>query len=455
MSRADRKLLVIDDDSLFCHSVERHFSGELSVASVGSGKAGVEWCRNHRIDVVLLDQKLPDGEGIELCEQILACNDQTKIIFITAFPSFEHAVRALRNGAHDYLSKPVELEELALAVSLAFRTVRLEHVEQIQRLKEHQDSLQNRLLCLEGGLAPISELVVRAASNRVPVLITGETGTGKTALAKAIHYLHGEREQPFIDINCASLPENLIESELFGYEKGAFTGADKRKKGLFEMADGGCLFLDEIGEMPLHLQAKLLGVLDSGEIRRLGGGVSFHVDVRVLAATNVELEKAIAERRFREDLYYRMSVMRIHIPPLRERKEDVAELAHHFLATIAPDGKLQVERGEIEALLEYEWPGNVRELRNIIDRAVILSKGRFIYPSKLLRETHTEKNEPAWQEGPGTIATLAEVEKEYIRSVLGKLGENRTRTAKALGVARSTLIRKLDQYGLNANTVSE
>lgn len=446
MRRLEKNLLVIDDDSLFCHSVEKYFHPELSVSCVGTGQQGVRWCSENRVDVVLLDQKLPDGEGLELCKRILACNDRTKIIFITAFPSFDHAVKALRNGAHDYLSKPVELEELDLHVKHAFRTVHLEQVEQIQQLRERQNSIQNRLLCLEGGLAPIRDLVERAADTRVPVLITGETGTGKTAVAKAIHYLHGDGKQPFIDVNCAALPENLIESELFGHERGAFTGADKKRKGLFEMADGGSLFLDEIGELPLHLQAKLLGVMDTGEIRRLGSGTSFTVDVRVVAATNVELEKAVADNRFREDLYYRMSVMRIHVPPLRERKADVDELVHHFIREIAPDRKLHIDREEITRLKQYSWPGNVRELRNIIERAIILSRGRHILPSQLVQHQSTETE---CVEGTGNekaISTLEEVEKRYIREVFQHCNKNRTQTAKALGIARSTLIRKIDQY---------
>lgn len=232
MKRLEKNLLVIDDDTLFCHSVEKYFDSELSVSCVGTGQQGVRWCSENRVDVVLLDQKLPDGEGLELCERILACNDRTKIIFITAFPSFEHAVTALRKGAHDYLSKPVELEELDLHVKHAFRTVQLEQVEQIQQLREHQNSIQNRLLCLEGGLAPIRDLVERAAVNRVPVLITGETGTGKTAVAKAIHYLHGDGKQPFIDVNCAVLPENLIESELFGHERGRSPAPTREKRAI-------------------------------------------------------------------------------------------------------------------------------------------------------------------------------------------------------------------------------
>lgn len=447
MGTTERNLLVIDDDRLFCHAVMHHFRDEFTVSCATTGEDGINWCLANRADVVLLDQKLPDCEGTALCEKILSCNEQTKIIFITGFPSFEHAVRALRNGAHDYLSKPVEFEELDLHVRLAFRTERLERVEQLQQLHHYQDAIRSRLLCLDGGLSCISDLVERAASNRVPVLITGETGTGKTAVAKAIHYLYGEDEEPFVDINCAVLPENLIEAELFGHERGAFTGADRRKKGLFEMAHGGSLFLDEIGEMPLHLQAKLLGVLDSGEIRRVGGDAVLPVNVRVVAATNVNLEKAVEEKRFREDLYYRLSVMRIHIPPLRERKGDITELVHHFIASIAPDRELRLGEGEIYRMGCYEWPGNVRELRNIIERAIILSDGRTILPSLLLQQKQAEQITLY----PGSsndrdIQPLAEVEREYILSVLHHFEENKSNTAKALGIARSTLIRKLEQY---------
>lgn len=449
-----KNLLIIDDDKLFCDAVAAFFHTErFRVTCAYSGEQGLGWCRKNRVDVVLLDQNLPDSEGTALCQKILACNDRTKIIFVTAYPSFDHAVMALRNGAHDYISKPMELEELKLAVDLAFRTVQLEHVEQIHEFHNRKDSRQNTLLGLHGGLTLIRDLIERAADNRSPILITGETGTGKTVVAKTIHYLRGTTNRPFIDTNCAALPENLIESELFGYEKGAFTGAINRKKGLFEMADGGTLFLDEIGEMPLHLQPKLLGVLDHGVFRRLGGQVECTTDVRIIAATNIDLEEAIRAKVFREDLYYRLSVMRIHLPALRQRKEDIAVLAEHFLSTIAPDRQYVISAEEISGLEKYDWPGNVRELRNILERSIILSSDGNVYPSKLIRQkrpTDSIPLETTVPDAPDTpILSLAEMEKQYIQRVLDLCEDNRSQAAKVLGVARSTLLRKIEQYTLN------
>lgn len=459
MNHNQKTLLIIDDDKLFCDAVAAFFHAEqFRVSCAYSGEQGLGWCRKNRVDVVLLDQNLPDGEGTSLCQQILAFNDQTKIIFITAYPSFDHAVQALRNGAHDYISKPMELEELKLAVDIAFRTVQLEHVEQIQEFRNRQDSRQNTLLGLHGGLNPIRELIERAADTMSPVLITGETGTGKTVVAKTIHYLRGGSKRPFIDTNCAALPENLIESELFGYEKGAFTGAINRRKGLFEMADGGTLFLDEIGEMPLHLQPKLLGVLDNGVFRRLGGQAECATDVRIIAATNVDLEQAIKNKKFREDLYYRMSVMRIHLPPLRERRDDIADLVQHFLATITPDRRYTISHEEISRLESYNWPGNVRELRNIIERSIILSRDQCVYPSKLIRQdTHTASALPECVEASTNgipLLSLAEMEKQYIQQVLNLCEDNRSQAAKVLGVARSTLLRKIEQYDLDVSVAN-
>ena len=445
-----KTLLVIDDDTLFCGSVCHFFecAGFRTEASHLGGE-GLALCSSIRADVVLLDQKLPDYSGLDLCTKILEIADQTKIIFITAYPSFDHAVQALRRGACDYLSKPMELEELELAVTRAVRTSELERLEQIHRYKSHNDCRSSIMVGKNGGLAEVNELVSLAARSRAPVLITGETGTGKNVVAKAIHYFQGDESPSFVSANCAALPESLIESEFFGHERGAFTGAASLKKGLFEMADCGTLFLDEIGELPLHLQAKLLGVLDEGIFRRVGGNVDHKVDVQVVAATNVDLEKAIAEKRFREDLYYRMSVMRIHLPPLRERTEDIRVLAEYFIENFAPDQKVRLPDNEIPILQGYHWPGNVRELKNIIERSIILRNDNTIYPSIILaagvnnyrrcsQRTENEEKE---------IKSLAEVEKAHIARALAVYSNNHTHVARALGIARSTLIRKLERYG--------
>ncbi len=449
---SSRTLLVIDDDRLFCDSVKAFFSDhDIEILTANSVAETRRFCAEKRIDVVLLDQKLPDGFGVDLCAPILAHNDQTKIIFITAYPTFENAVKAVRNGACDYLSKPVDTEELRLTVDQAFRTLELERVEQIHEYTSRRDNAETVLIGEDNGLKEIRQLIRLAADNDVPTLITGETGTGKNVVAKTIHYLQGEKTGSFVGINCASLPENLIEAELFGYEKGAFTGAVAARKGIFEMAEGGTLFLDEIGDLPLHLQSKLLGVLDEKKLKRLGGQVFKKINVRVIAATNVDLEDAVRGKRFREDLFYRLSVLRIHIPPLRHRLGDIADLCRYFINKshwhIQPD----LTEDDIERLQHYRWPGNVRELKNIIERSIILQEDGCIHPSKLLTKgPDTTSVKPLRFERPsGPLATLAEMEREHIRLTLVQMENNHSRAAKALGISRSTLIRKIKGYRLD------
>lgn len=445
-----KTVLIIDDDAFFCRAITAFFEkSSIRVAAAHTGQDGLHWLRNNRAEVVLLDQKLPDGEGLNLCEPLLEARDQVKIIFITAYPSFDHAVQALRNGAYDYLSKPMELEELNLSIQKAFRTVELEHLEQVKKFNDHRESTQNRPVGIDGGLRPIKHLIELASSTLAPVLITGETGTGKNVVAKAIHYFQNEPNRTFVSTNCAALPENLIESELFGYEKGAYTGAETSQKGLFEMADSGTLFLDEIGEIPIHLQSKLLGVLDDGTMKRLGGTTTRQVNVRIIAATNLDLEHAIDHKAFRQDLFYRLSVLQIHLPPLRDRKEDIELLCMHFINNRIPDQQISLSPHELEKLKLYDWPGNVRELKNLIERAIILRKSSTIEPSIFLDSKPI--NQSSDNHPPKTdIAPLHEMEKNHIRSALEFFAGNHTRTAKALGIARSTLIRKIDHYRLKS-----
>ncbi len=442
-------LLIIDDDRLFCDSVRAFFADtDIQVYPAHSIAEGQRLCVEKKIDVVLLDQKLPDGLGVELCMPILAANDQTKIIFITAYPTFDNAVKAVRNGAFDYLAKPVDTEELRLTVEQAFRTQELERVELIHAYTSRQDNAETILIGADDGLQEVQRLIRLSAVNDAPVLITGETGTGKNVVAKSIHYIQAEYRGSFVGINCAALPENLIEAELFGYEKGAFTGAATPRKGIFEMAEGGTLFLDEIGDLPLHLQSKLLGVLDDKIIKRLGGQSQRKIDVRIIAATNINLEEAIQRKRFREDLYYRLSVLRIHIPPLRRHKNDIAALCRHFLKKTAHPPAPILPETEIGHLQEYHWPGNVRELKNIIERSVILQKDGVIHPSELLESTGVPRPAPPESRRPATFpeATLAKVERQHIGLVLRQTANNHTRTSEILGISRSTLIRKLKAY---------
>ena len=441
-----KTFLIIDDDRVFANTVRDYLSSDaVEVMVANSAMDGLAACQQRKIDVVLLDQQLPDAEGHTLCAAILKSNDQAKIIFSTAFPSFENAVKAIRSGASDYLSKPYDLEELSLAVRQAFRTLELENVEQIQDYQRTRESEQTVVIGGE-GLAETMKMVDLAATTDSPVLITGETGTGKTLVAKAIHYKGRALKAPFISINCASLPENLIEAELFGYEKGAFTGAVAARKGLFEMAEGGTLFLDEIGEMPIHLQAKLLSAIEEKNLRRLGSESVRPVNVRIIAATGINLEDFLGQT-FRKDLYYRLSVIRMHIPPLRERRSDIPMLCRHLLKSLADGHGVELSDAEIANLARYDWPGNVRELKNILERAYLLQRGSEFRPSELLGQTSRKTALAALaaeNADPGApILPLDEVEMRHIQFVLGRCSNNYTQTAKALGISLSTLKRKL------------
>jgi DNA-binding NtrC family response regulator len=445
-SRKMRKtLLVIDDDRVFGEAVRDYLTSDtVEVVLAHKAKDGLTLCSLQKIDVVLLDQQLPDAEGHTLCPTILKYNDQTKIIFDTAYPSFENAVKAIRSGAYDYLSKPFDLEELALAVKQAFRTLELEQVEQVQdyqRTREREDTV----VVPGEGLADSMQLADVASSTNAPVLITGETGTGKTLVAKVIHYKGPTSTAPFISINCASLPENLIEAELFGYEKGAFTGAISAKRGIFEMAEGGTLFLDEIGEIPLHLQAKLLSVIEDKHLRRIGSESLRPVNARIIAATSVKLEDTPGTA-FRKDLYYRLSVVRIHLPPLRERKQDIPALCTHLLGQLSGGRQVQLEEDELQRLMAYNWPGNVRELKNILERSVLLQPGPHYKPSDFFGETQCTPPAPCTpQQENDELLPLEEVEQRHIMHVLDKLAGNYTRTAKLLGISLSTLKRKIKE----------
>jgi DNA-binding NtrC family response regulator len=441
--KVKKTLLVIDDDRVFGEAVKDYLSSDaVEVLLANKAADGLTLCALRKVDVVVLDQQLPDGEGHTLCPDILKFNDHTKIIFSTAFPSFENAVKAIRSGAHDYLSKPYDLEELALAVKQALRTLELEQVEQVMVYQRNHE--KEGVVVIGGqGFADVLQLIEIAAFTDSPVLITGETGTGKNVVAKSVHFKSKDDKTPFISINCASLPENLIEAELFGYEKGAFTGATNAKKGLFEMAEGGTLFLDEIGEMPMNLQSKLLSAIEDGAIRKLGGTTAKPVNVRIMAATNHDLENALG-KSFRKDLYYRLSVIRIHLPPLRDRRGDIPALCSYLLKSIT-GRSLEVPERDLVRLMKYDWPGNVRELRNILERAVLLQKGAVIEPSELLGEaTHSAQASSCVEtQDREELLTLEAMENRHIRHVLDKFSSNFTRTAKALGISLSTLKRKL------------
>ncbi|MEI6613280.1 MAG: sigma-54 dependent transcriptional regulator [Chrysiogenales bacterium] len=436
-------ILIIDDDRLLCEMTREFLEGDaLEVMIAHSGKEGLDICTHHHVDVVLLDQKLPDGEGYDLCPQIINYSETAKIIFITAYPSFKNALQAIEKGAFSYLTKPFDLKELKLAIDKCLRINELEKAEESIHYQNDRGDGNGALIGAKGSLARIMELIRTSAGTNAPVLITGETGTGKSLVARLIHQ-QSQRRGPFMTINCAALPENLIESELFGHEKGAFSGAHTVKKGLLEIAENGSILLDEIGEMGFHLQAKLLGMLDEMQIRRIGGVISHPVQVRIMAATNIPLEQKLKTREFREDLYYRLNVIRIHLPPLRERKKDIPLLADSFLRELAPQRKLDLSDQDIEIILAYPWPGNVRELRNVIERAIIHTpNNERLRLTGLILNTDRDPLLPVSIAPDETILTLAEIESRYITLALKKLNYNYTQTARVLGISLNTLKKK-------------
>ncbi len=450
MLKVKRKILIIDDNDIFCESVSDLLSDEhTDVLAANTGKDGLRICRETKIDVVILDQKLPDAEGVTLCPSILKQNEQTKIIFVTAYPSFSNAIEAIKVGAHDYLSKPFEMAELELTIKQAFRTQELEKAEQIQNYNDTRESEQYDLIAGHGIFDEIKRMIDLAAESDAPVLITGETGTGKNVVARAIHLKSALPAKLFLTANCAAFPENLIEAELFGSEKGAFTGASSSRKGIFELAEGGTLVLDEIGSMPIHLQSKLLCVLEDKKVRRIGSETVKPINVRIIAAANNDLEAAIKEKTFRNDLYYRLSVIRLHIPPLRDRKEDIPKLCEYFISRMSRDPHIRLADSELGRLMDYAWPGNVRELKNVIERSLIIQRGQPLRPSLLLKDSMTlTAAVGTGVQNEEDILPLEATEKKCISQALKKYNGNYSQSAKALGISLSTLKRKVKSYNL-------
>jgi DNA-binding NtrC family response regulator len=455
-----RRLLVVDDDGLFSDAIARYFHDRrsLEVVTAHTGRDALTECAQATMDVVVLDQKLPDGPGAQLCPQILAHNDQTKIIFVTAYPSFRNAQEAVRLGAHDYLAKPFELDELELSIDRALSFQNLERVDEVQRYRSSKEIKEAVVIGESAPMKEILRLAKFAASVDTPILITGRTGTGKTLLAKRIHYESALRSGPFISVNCAAIPENLMESELFGHEKGAFTGALSARKGVMELAQGGTLLLDEVGEMPPHLQSKLLSVVDEKRFKRVGAERFKELKARIIAATNVNVEDAMLEGRFRSDLYYRLSVLRIHLPDLKDRKEDIPLLAARFLETLGPRRRPKLGDDVMARLLLHDWPGNVRELYNALERMALLG-GTDHIPT---RETNSAPLAPALSEiknhretrpaSDGPIIPLADIERRHILRSLELCGGNLTKTAHALGISLSTLQRRVRSYGAQGSS---
>ena len=446
---ADIRLLLVDDEEFFRENVGKELSlTGYAVESAGTLEEARQLLRLHIFHVALLDMRLPDGSGLDLLSEIKERSPSTEVILLTAYGTVEEAIRAMKQGAHDFLTKPCKLGELEVVLEKAVQRQSLErsHTALERQVERLQPS--TRFVGQTAQVRDLQRLIERVAPTDSTVLIRGKSGVGKEMVANAIHRQSPRARQPFVVVDCASLHENLLQSELFGHEKGAYTGAISLKHGLFEVADRGTIFLDEIGEITPPLQVKLLRVLETGTFRRLGGTVDICVDVRVIAATNRSLEGMMKEGGFREDLYYRLNVFSITIPPLRERRNDIPLLVEHFIhhSSIASKRAATLSPEAMEALSRYPWPGNVRELKNVIEHALILCDGDEIEREHLPMGIRMGPSFGAEDEATGLL-TLEEAEKSYIRRVLHECKGHRQKAAHVLGISERTLYRKLQEIG--------
>jgi len=444
-------ILIVEDDAAMRDLLTEELSDAgYSVQAASGASTGLEIARGDRFDLIITDLRMPEMDGFDLIRGVRALPEPPHVVMITAFGSIETAIRAVKLGAYDYITKPFEIEELLLVADKALgeRALRTK-VARLQREVEERFGLGN-IIAKSQSMRDVVSLVQRIAGSTASVLVTGESGTGKELIARGIHYNSARSAGPFVGVNLAAVPEGLIESELFGHKKGAFTDARSDKPGLFVEADGGTIFLDEIGELALPLQAKLLRVLQEHEVRPLGATKNQHVDVRVLAATNKNLEAMLGDGSFREDLYYRLNVIHLDLPPLRSRPEDIVPLAEHVLAQLGakqtPPRHMRLSPEAQHLLLAYHWPGNVRELMNVLERGVALCQGELIADDDL--PSHVRERQPADFLGAAVARrmSLAELEREFIEAVLADEAGNKTRAAQRLGLDRKTLYRKLDEY---------
>jgi two-component system NtrC family response regulator len=447
------RILVVDDEPAQLELVGGFLRKHgFEVAQAAGGQAAVARFKQEPFDLLLTDQRMPDLSGLEVLEAVRATTPETAVVIMTAYGTIESAVSAVKAGAVDYLAKPLHLDELLH---------RIHQIQDRRRLltenRELREALAERhrvegIIGESGAMQEVLSVVRRVAASDATVLIRGESGTGKELIARAIHYASPRAPQALVKVNCAALAESLLETELFGHERGAFTGAVAARKGRFELADGGSLFLDEIGDLPAHLQVKLLRVLQEREFERVGSSRPIKVDVRLLAATHRNLEALVREGRFRDDLYYRINVVTISLPPLRERREDLPPLIDHFLRVFAGKNGKSIRgltREAREALLRYDYPGNVRELENLIERAVVLTRDDVIGLGDL---PLTVEAQPAEPDGSGLVAAVEGLERRLIRDALVKADGIQTRAAELLGISERVLRYKLRKYGLSGGS---
>ena len=453
-------ILIVDDDGV----MQETLSGVLrkrgyEIFSVGSGNEALSMIKKNVIDLILLDMRLPDIDGLEVLKKIKEFDTEILVIMMTAFSDVQTAVLAMKSGAYDYINKPFELDELKLLIEKGLETKSL--INEVRRLhRQQKENYQNSHIY---GVSPqihyVKELIgMISKTHKTSVLIQGESGTGKELAANAIHYNSHRSDKPLMKINCSAIPDSLLESELFGYEKGAFTDAKNTKKGLFELADGGTVFLDEIGDMNPFLQSKILRVLESQTFMRVGGEREIKVEIRIIAATNKNLEAMVKEGFFRKDLYYRLKVMVVEMPPLRDRLEDILLLSNLFIEENNKEYNKTSRGFSDEAkklMVQYSWPGNVRELRNVIERAMILTDQEVITPKHLPFELKQTEKIPEDTEHEISEITpdmsLEDMEKVHLSKVLKRLEWNKSKASKTLGISRATLRAKIKKYNLPEN----
>ena len=442
------KILVVDDEAIVRESLQDWLADAgYQVLTAENGPGALDVIEKEKPSIMIADLVIPGMDGIELMKRAKARQPGIEVVIITAYASIPTAIAAMKEGAYDYIEKPFCPERAELLVKKLAEHQELveENLSLRQKLEDHY-RFEN-IITKSAKMQRVIEVIKVVAKSNATVLITGESGTGKELVARAIHSQSNRHSKPFIAVSCAALPESLLESELFGHEKGSFTGAYAQKKGKFEFAEGGTLFLDEIGEMSANIQVHLLRVLEEKEFTRVGGNEPIRVDVRVISATNKDLRRAMDKQEFREDLYYRLNVVNVELPPLRERKEDVPLLAQHFLSKFASENRKEISGFSPEAtqlLLDYDWPGNVRELENAIERAVILARDSLITGYDLSQESGS----PAYSTAPSK--NLKEVEEEHISNVLRRVGGNYSEAARILGISRMTLYNKAKEYGFDS-----
>ncbi len=450
------RLLVVDDDAESCQVVAEALGAEgYQVATAQGGRAALVLAKEQVFGAVVSDIRMPDLNGLALLRGLRDASPDASVILMTAFGTVEAALQAIKNGAYDYVSKPLRLDELLLTVRRALEQRRL-----VRENQQYRETLQERyqlenIVGVSQPMIDVFKLIARVAPTRTTVLITGESGTGKEVVARALHFNGPRAAGPFVTIDCAGLAEGLLESELFGHVRGAFTGAVAARRGLFEAGHGGTVFLDEVGEISPNTQAKLLRVLEEQEIRPIGGNESIRVDVRLIAATNRDLEAEVREGRFREDLFYRLNVVSVRLPPLRARREDIPVLAQHFLRKHAEANGKAIGGIAPEAMAHleaYPWPGNVRELENAIERAIAVSGHPVLLPDDLPAHVAAPTPVPPESGGPGpqALVSLDELTRQHLVRVLAATGGNKKRAAEILGVDRRTLYRMLERYGMPA-----